>query len=258
MYPVNCVIRFIFVTLMWAPTMGAAQEQMNIKIAIGEWEPFISESYPHYGIVPHIISQIYKEAGVKVTYGFFPWNRSYSQVRDGDWHASAIWGKTPEREQDCLYSDVVYTGEIVLFYRKGEPISWDGDIEALRGLSIGLPLGSAKAKPLEEAESMGLITYDISVDHVLVFKKLLAGRFDALDENKAVGLYNLHTQFSAQEQNMVTYTAPLESWDYHMIFSRASKESRQYRELFNTGLRKMKEDGRFNWMWEAFYQGGYN
>ncbi len=258
MYPGVCVARLSLLALLWVSITCPAQEQDNINIAIGEWEPFISESYPHYGIIPHIISEIYRDAGITITYGFFPWKRSYAQVKDGKWHASAIWGRTPEREQDCLYSDVVYTGEIVLFFRKGEPVFWHGRVEDLKGLIIGLPLGSAKAQPLESAEERGLITYDISVDHVGVFKKLLAGRFNALDENKAVGLYNLRTQFSTKEQNMVDYTAPLESWDYHVIFSRTSEESRRFRDIFNTGLQKMKQDGRFNQMWEAFYRGDYN
>ena len=48
----------------------------EIKITIGEWSPFISKELPHYGIVPHIISEIFNEAGVNVQYGFFPWARS--------------------------------------------------------------------------------------------------------------------------------------------------------------------------------------
>ncbi|OZG70198.1 amino acid ABC transporter substrate-binding protein [Hahella sp. CCB-MM4] len=260
MYPGVCVARLVILALLWFPIISSAEEARgNVSIAIGEWEPFISESYPHFGIIPHIISEIYKDANIEVTYGFFPWKRSYSQVKDGKWNASAIWGRTPEREQDCLYSDVVYTGEIVLFYRKEDrPITWNGNLQDLKGLSIGLPMGSAKAQPLQEAEARGLIVYDVSVDHVGIFKKLLAGRFDAVDENKAVGLYNLHTQFSNREQDMVAFTAPLESWDYHVIFSRALPDNRKYRDLFNQGLQRMKQDGRFHQMWEAFYRGDYN
>ena len=44
----------------------------EIRITLGEWSPFISKELPHYGIVPHIISEIFNEAGVNVQYGFFP------------------------------------------------------------------------------------------------------------------------------------------------------------------------------------------
>ncbi|WP_241566935.1 ABC transporter substrate-binding protein [Hahella sp. KA22] len=249
---IRCVI---VVFLLCRAVDAAAQEE--ITVAIGEWAPFMSESYPDYGVVPHIISEIYQKAGVKVVYGFFPWKRSYTLVQRGEWHASAIWGKTLERETDCYFSDAVYTGEIVLFYRKNNPVVWTGLKEDIQGLTIGLPLGSAKAKPLEEAEKEGMVSYDVGVDHILVFRKLLAGRFDALDENKAVGLFNLQSQFTAQEREKIGHTDPVESWPYHMIFSRKSNASSRFMEIFNAGLSELKQSGRLDEIWEAFYRGEF-
>jgi polar amino acid transport system substrate-binding protein len=230
----------------------------EIKITIGEWSPFISEELPHYGIVPHLISDIFNEAGVKVEYGFFPWARSSYLVKVGEWHASAIWGITEERKKHFNFSDVVYTGETVLFYHKDHPIVWTGNLEDLKGLRIGLILGAAKSNILKEAEKKGFITYDIGGDEVMTFLKLLEKRFHAIDKNKAVGLHAIQTRLSSEQRTKIGYTKPHELWDYHLIFSKKLKENEKFLEIFNKGLYKMKKNGRFDEMWKAFYRGEYN
>ena len=229
-----------------------------IRITIGEWSPFISKELPHYGIVPHIISEIFNEAGVKVKYGFFPWARSLYLVKAGEWHASAIWGKTEERKKDFNFSDVVYTGETVLFYHKDHPIVWTGNLEDLKGLRIGLSLGAAKSNILKEAEKKGFITYDIGGDKVMTFFKLLEKRFHAIDNNKAVGLHLIQTRLSSEQRAKIGYTNPHELWDYHLILSKKLKENEKFLEILNTGLHKMKKSGRFDETWKAFYRGEYN
>ena len=147
--------RLLTALLLCAGLCQPAQSQEHIRIAIGEWPPFISASLPHYGVVPQLISEVFASQNVSVEYGFFPWKRAYTEVKQGHWQASAIWGRTPEREADCLFSAVVYSDELVLFYRRDKPISWDGRLagaEQLNGLRIGIPLGSAKMPVLEQAE----------------------------------------------------------------------------------------------------------
>ena len=146
----------------------------EIKITIGDWSPFMGEKLPHYGIVPHLISEIFEKGGVKVKYGFFPWKRSEQYVKLGKWHATAIWGKTEEREKYHDFSDVVYIGETVLFYHKDHPVNWTGNLENLKGLRVGIKRGSAPSVFLKEAEKKGLDQLDIGAKTTLIsFHKIL-------------------------------------------------------------------------------------
>jgi len=179
-------IMIIFsMTFCFSP--GFAEEE--IMVTIGEWSPFISRELPHYGIVSHVISEAFAESQIKVKYGFFPWKRSYHLVKSGEWHATAIWGKTEERINDFYFSDIIYTGEDVLFYLKDKPVKWKGDVNDLsdlKGLKIGLSLGSAIGSVMENAMKKGLVTYDVGGDKLAVFRKLLARRFDAVEEIKLI------------------------------------------------------------------------
>lgn len=238
-----------------APSATRAEERL--RIAIGEWPPFISASQPGNGVIIQLIDEAFASQGITVEYGFFPWKRAYEEVRRGRWQASAVWGKTAERERECWFSDVVYRDEVVLFYNKARPLQWDGSLEqaqsTLRGKRIGLPLGSAKSAVLIEAEHRGWVSYEIGGDELANLRKLAAGRIDAVDIVKGSGIYLINRRLSPQERDSLTSTAPLQHWEYHLIFSRQLEDNRRYLELFNRGLAQLRRSGRQAAIWSAFY-----
>ena len=251
------LIIILWIALCFSPVF--AEEE--ITVAIGEWSPFISRELPHYGIVSHVISEAFADSQIKVKYGFFPWKRSYHLVKRGKWHATAIWGKTEERKKDFFFSDIIYTGEDVLFYLKDRPLKWNGDLNdlsELNGLTIGLSLGSAIGNVMENVKKKGLVTYDTTSDKLATFRKLLAKRIDAVEEIKAVGFHIIHTHFSKDQQEQIMNTNTLEKWDYHILFSKKLDENKRYLDIFNKGFGKMKKAGRFDEMWADFYNGKYN
>ncbi|RDH42724.1 substrate-binding periplasmic protein [Zooshikella ganghwensis] len=253
----HIIIAICFIILL----SHKATAEEEISIAIGEWHPFIGKDLPHYGIVTHILTTIFTAQNISVRYGFFPWKRSYKYVKSGKWHASAIWGKTKERLKDCYFSDIVYTGELVLFHLRETPIIWQGDPEKLyqlKGLHIGIPMESAKAKLLVKAEQAKLINFITGTDKVSTFRMLVAKRFDALDENKDVGLHIIHSQLTTDHQDDITYTQPYERWDYHLIFSKKIEHNKLFLKLFNEGLNQLVTTGQYQQLWKEFYQGKYN
>ena len=242
------------VLLLWAGLCQPLHSQEKIRIAIGEWPPFIGEALPHYGVVPQLINEACATQGVSVEYGFFPWKRAYTEVKQGRWQASAIWGRTPEREADCLFSAVVYSDEVVQFYDREKPINWNGSLaatEQLKGLRIGIPLGSAKQPVLEQAEQRGWVRYEASGDELINLRKLAAGRIDAVDIVKGSGSHMLK-QLSPQERAHLTTTQTYDTWDYHLIFSRQLPESERLQQLFDQGLRELKASGRYAQLWQPF------
>ncbi|MGI0118977.1 substrate-binding periplasmic protein [Zooshikella sp. RANM57] len=252
------IILAIFFSIFWPFNVAAKEE---ISIAIGEWLPFISKDLPHYGVVPHILTTIFSAKNIDIKYGFFPWKRSYLYVQTGKWHASALWGKTKERLNDCYFSDIVYSGELVLFHLKTTPITWQGDPEKLyqlKGLHIGIPMESAKAKLLVKAEQAKLINYITGTDKISTFRMLIAKRFEALDENKDVGLHIIHSQLPAEYLDEISFTKPYERWDYHLIFSKEIEQNKSFLKIFNEGLKELKSTGQYQRLWNDFYNGKYH
>lgn len=239
--------------LLLPSALARAGAQERIRIAIGEMPPVIGAALPHRGVVPELIVEIFGAAGIAVDFDFVPWKRAYSQTQAGQVHATALWGRTPEREELFDFSDTVFTDELVLFYRREQPVVWDGkDTEALRGLTVGLPLGSAKAPLLAQAERSGAIRYEVSGDSELNLRKLLARRFEAVDLARSAGLALLQQHFSPAERARIAHTVSYQQWHYCMMFSRKTAGSARYLALFNAGLRKLKASGRFQQIWDGF------
>lgn len=238
-----------------APHVPAAE---RIRIAIGEWSPFIGAELPGNGVIARLVSEVFALQGIAVEYGFFPWKRAYEEVRRGRWQASAVWGRTAERERECWFSQVVYSDEVVLFYNKARPLQWNGDptdLQSLHGLRIGLPLGSAKSQQLAEAERRGLVKYQIGGDELSNLRMLAAGRIDALDIIHGSASYLIRTRLSREERERLASSPSLSRWDYHLILSRQDEHSPRYLALFDQGLAQLRRSGRYEQIWAEFRQG---
>ena len=120
-------------------------------------------------------------------------------------------GPQPRARSLLPVSERVYSDEVVLFYNRAKPVHWDGSavgVEQLRGLTIGLPLGSAKTPLLEEAERRGLLKYEAGGDETGNLRKLAAGRIDAVDMVKGTGQWLISQRLDADEAARLATTAP--------------------------------------------------
>lgn len=73
----------IFVQAIYLLILTATSHaQETIRITNGEWEPFLSQHSPHYGINSHIVSEAFRLEGIQVKWGFFPWKRAFIEARD--------------------------------------------------------------------------------------------------------------------------------------------------------------------------------
>ena len=161
---------------------------------------------------------------------------------------------SPERDACCSYSQRVYSDEVVLFYNQAHPVDWNGSaeqIERLRGLTIGLPLGSAKTPVLETAERRGLLRYEVSGDELQNLRKLAAGRIDAVDMVKGTGRWLISTRLTPEEGARLATTPVLQRWDYFLLFGPAPGAT-ELRAAFDRGLAQLRENGREAALWRQF------
>ena len=77
-----------------APSQGAE----TIRIAVGHFPPFLSESLPGQGTAAQLIREAFAIKGIEVVFVFLPWPRAFSETQNGQFDATAIWLKRPERE----------------------------------------------------------------------------------------------------------------------------------------------------------------
>ncbi|RDH43753.1 substrate-binding periplasmic protein [Zooshikella ganghwensis] len=251
-------ILFITSTSLWAAEVPVEVVGSGVvRIATGEWPPYISKKLKHYGVVSHVIKEAFAEENIKVVYTFFPWKRALKQVMNGNWDASPSWVPTPERLHDFHFSDVVHTSSKVFFYLKDKPFEWRS-INDLQNYTIGATLGYTYGETFDKSAENGQIIVVPLRSDLLNFKMLLKGRIELFPVEKEVGFSILGEYFSVEDRKRFTFhPKPVLETSHHLIFTKHAKKSLFLLDKFNQGLAKLKASGEFKRMFEASLRGEY-
>jgi polar amino acid transport system substrate-binding protein len=234
----------------------------TIRLTNGEWPPYLSEHLPHYGYASHLITEAFASVGVDVEYGFFPWRRSLQYAKDGGgsgavWHGSVVWVYNSERAESFIFTDVVMTDAQVLFYLKSNPLPWT-IIDDLRGKRIGGTLHTYYPQ-LEAAEKNGTIYLERAGDYQTLFRRLLAGRIDAVPHTWNVGRYFMKNNLTNTQFERITYSPTvMQSKELHVLLSKRYPQNSRFEALFNQGLENIKANGTYQRIQEALQSGVYD
>lgn len=230
---------FVLALLLWAPAARAD----DITLTNGEWRPYLSEQLPHHGVLSRIVTEAFALEGVTVRYVFRPWPRAIAEARKGAAHGSIVWSEGPPgsaRNRDFLFSDVVYEDESVFFHRKDVAFHW-ASFADLPKYRIGGVAGYEY-----RFEDVPGVRIDRAGTDELCMRKLLAGRFDVFPSSLGVGLYVLRARLSPGEAARITWhPGAYNRTRYHLILPRSLKRSAHYAALFNKGLKRLKDSGRY-------------
>jgi len=219
-------------------------ENKAITISTGEWPPFLSEKMKYHGVVARIISESFAQQNIQVTYGWFPWKRTYSNVKNGSWDASAIWAITEDRSRELLFSDPVIENKTVLFFRKDSYIDWTS-YEDLSGIVIGATNGYFNGIEFDKAEKSGLITVERTSTESHNFKKLAANRIDAVVAEIDTGYEIMHRLLKPKQiESIIVSPHKIASFTNHLVISKKIKNGEELLSKFNKGLKQLTENGK--------------
>jgi len=226
---------------------GVVSGGEKIVIAVGEWPPFISESLRDSGFALKIVTEAFAVEGIEVEYKFLPWKRAVIESANGAFLATAIWAYREDRTNNFYYSEVVFPVNYAFFYLKSRNFEWKS-VKDLENMKIGGSLGySYGDKEFREAAKRGELKIEYAKTDVLNFKKLLIGRTDLFMCSVINGKYILDKDFRPEDRVKIRYHKKLLTSDpHHLIFSKKAKESKRYLKLFNSGLKKLRERGRYD------------
>jgi polar amino acid transport system substrate-binding protein len=231
----------------------------TIRLANGEWAPYVSKDLKHYGVFSHIVSEAFALEGIEVEYEFFPWKRSYKYAADGEFDGSLTWAPTPEREKDFYFTEPVTYNKKVFFHLKSQTFNWN-KLSDLKGLNIGTTAQYTYGDEFDNAANNKEISvFPVNKDEQNV-KKLLAGRIDIFPMEIEVGYGLIHSQLTpAQAALFSNHPKPVTETPICVVISKKLPAERAKRlvEAFNRGLAKLKGSGKYEeYIWKS-RQGNY-
>ncbi len=229
----------------------------TIRIAVGEWDPYISEDLKHHGVITQILSEAFALEGVTAEFTYFPWQRALFEVQRGTQDATPGWSPVPEREAHFHFTNSFMDESMVFFHLKSTPFNWN-TIDDLSNIPIGGVLYYNYLEAFEKAEKSGKITVDRTTSELLNFKKLLAGRITLFPVDLNFGYSLINKNFSPEKTAQLTHhKKPLYSEPVVMLMSKKVKKNKRLLALFNKGLKRLKESGKFKQYFDASRRGEY-
>lgn len=234
----------------------AAQGQSTIRIANGEWPPYLSQHSPHYGYASHLVSDALASQGINIEWSFLPWQRAFVLTQFGSYDVSIVWKKTPEREEKFLFSEPVLESNDFLFMRKDNFFDWENQDE-VKDRTLGIYQFTPKDFLPEKLEQAGIDLIDLP-DFDLMVNALISRRVDGIILNKHVGEQMLHQMFPEEVTNEITsHPVPLARTSFHAIISRSIPNSGAIKQTIDEGLATIRKNGRYDALTRDFVDGKY-
>ncbi|MCP4348375.1 MAG: amino acid ABC transporter substrate-binding protein [Desulfobacterales bacterium] len=247
----------IIVTVMLLLSYGVMAEEKVVRLTNGDWPPYCSPDLKYYGLATRIVTEAFALEGVRTEYEFFPWKRAMVYVKDGKWDGTVGWMYTDERAEHSYFSDPFLEYEYVFFHLKSYAVDWK-TLEDLKGISIGATRGYHISEAFTEAEKAGKIKVELATKDVQNLKKLLAGRIKLFPADLDVATFILNKKFTPEQKALITYHPKrLNVQPAHLLLSKKIARNARLLDVFNKGLKRLKESGKLKQFVEESRRGEY-
>lgn len=224
-----------------------------LKVASGEWPPYLSKNLKHYGLYQHLVELAYEDAGIKLKTSFFPWSRAKLLVKDGKYDASLAWAKTPDREREFEFSVPVTQNSKVFFHLRENKFDWK-KIEDLKKYRILFTKDYTYGEIDKYIYDKDFKIFVVSKD-LLKMKMILSKRADITPIDIEVGYYLIKGHFSKNEVAQFTHhPRPIMNAGMRVMFSKKIDKKRLefLKSSLEKGLKKIRGNGKFDRVfWEA-------
>lgn len=226
-----------------------------VRIGTGDWAPYVDQQREDGGALSRLVRHIFKAAGYQVEFVYYPWDRNLLMLEHGSLDAVMPYICSQARQRVSTCSDTVVKGEVVLFQRTDQQLSW-ADINDLRAFRIATTLGYSYGPQFDAAVQSGQLQVQQSGKEDTGFRLLELGRVDFHPQDRAVGYAMLQRMFTPEARALITHhPRVLNTEPLHLLFRKGDARADRLREVFNTGLRRLAENGELARLQQALYSG---
>ncbi|HMA50141.1 MAG TPA: transporter substrate-binding domain-containing protein [Magnetospirillaceae bacterium] len=216
--------------------------------ALADQDLVLDADSPLDGLFAAVVTGSLAGSGLAVTFHTRPWARCFEEVRTGVADGLFAVYHTPERDKQFLFSkEPLYLNHEHVLVRRGESFDATRWRELLRGKRIGIVNGSYHGRYYEEAVARNLFGSIETVNSMdSLASMLMAGRIDA-----AFATTEQMEEASTRIQAIESTEPAVDSLPVYLAFT-LKRDMRAARDQFDRGLRKMKEDGRYEALRKRF------
>lgn len=233
-----CALRLFVSCLMlgiWAGGAVAAE-----KVCFDQENPpfMYQKGDSPAGLYPALIAEAFKRMDVPLTMECLPWNRVLAGADAGDWGVGGIY-QNAERLKKYDYSEPIFVEKLMIFVLQGGEFAFGG-VGDLAGKTVGVMRGWSYGDEFDAAVAAGSITKDEIESDEMNFKKLIAGRLDALIATPETWA-GLQSELD-KDGKVVSLPTPMAENNTYLIFNKSAGKT-DLLARFNETMAAMKADG---------------
>lgn len=208
-----------------------SEEGEALTIATVEIPPYVMrrEDGSLYGVFIDLMESASEQSGIAVSFDVSNWPRAQIKAQHGEVDAIFPVIFTQERTSWLTYpEDPLMAFRFSIFVQDDNTVEFDGDLETLRGMTIGR-LGKSKLHPrFTEAEESGIVTIEEipSLDQLAIM--VSRGRIDGFAIAHLMGLWAIERTGA---DNVVPLETPIGVSNIFLALSKKSGREKHWRKL---------------------------
>ena len=229
-----------------AANIGFAAEAAPLRIRADSWMPFNGDpAAKQPGYVVEFLREIFEPQGIKVDYQIMPWEAALKAAGAGEVDG-VIGANKKEAENLVTGAEPVAVPQFALFVLKNNAWKYES-LRSLKDVRLGAIEGYSYWDSLDgyikksSAPAIKLYTGDAPLTEALA--DLVDGKIDALPESVLVFVWATKNSGRKFSDFRMAYT---EAADPIYVAFTKNEAGRKYARLFDLGLHKLKENGRFD------------
>ncbi len=241
---------FIMTILLVILLSAAPAAATELKFTTQEFAPF---SYDINGVTAgpavDVIQLICKEMGVTCSFKLYPWTRAQKMVEKGKANGMFVIGWNEERAKSLYFTPPLLMTEYGFFVKESMEMEYDKP-EKVKGLTVAVYGPSNTSCTLEKIKDSlgGDLTIDMRYDDESGFKKLSAGRVDAVFSNRDVG-YALIKKIGLEN---IKYAGAHKNLKYYIGFSKQFND-KSVIDKFNSTFLELHQQGKIQSILTSYF-----
>lgn len=243
----HAILLMLSLSLCCVQAWAQPADTAPLRVVGFPYPPFMAldERGKPAGPMVELVSEAFRRMDQPASIELLPLARALLQVETGEAGAMFTVKKTPEREAKYLFSsEPVLFQDYVIFVASDSTLTFRGDLNALAMSSIGVVAGTSYGAIFDAAAHQGTFKkLAITGSHEANFRKLLAGRMDAVVCSRAVGVEILR-QLQATRRVKIS-GPPIETTHSYLMFNKAAATP-QLVAGFDQAIRGMRREGLLN------------
>lgn len=223
--------------LVTAPVLG-----QELRIATGDYPPFIDANAADGGIVNQTVAEMAEKAGYSPSFEYMPWMRALELARAGRYHATSAWYFSEKRRKDFIHVGPVVEDRLVFFRRKSTALERWENLADLSPYKIGAVTGYTITAEFWQLADDGVLSVQLAPSDEANFRKLLAGRIDLYPVSEETGWHLVDRIFGPDDRALLDIVEmPLAVTHMYLLVSRAANDADSIAASLQAALDGTKE-----------------